>query len=610
MKNGKKEVCPQKKRTALLWGIVLLLICLRPAGAEPLGPAGKMSGQNLQAGAGLLQPISMARPAPGYTLTSESTFDGDYRKAALKMVRSLASELAPQGPCSFTQAGRPFNWKNRAVVTMQQVCGGRPVAGARSRVIFDRNQTSGKGSSPGMVGMMAHFIALSEPDAGFTKEKALDVVLQHLGVLNQAELRRVQIEELISEQPGLGSFVPAYQVTVERLDPYGYYDYFVSRSDGAILGRRNRVFHAVQQFQAFPPLQGAPWAKTQRIASDEEGVSPFHALAQRRPAVQAQGLVFLQNPIEDRQQTSVEPLRYLLGDGHLQSRYFRVQPAQGDALESRDQQFMVPWRGFRDTDSHFAEVQAYYGSGKIFDYFVLQGFEPPEMTPGSRQLPVLVHFGHKWANAMYNGELIALGDGDGVEFYPLSLDNDVLAHEYSHYVVDKLRPFETRDDVGFGAALHEGYADYFAIAARGALADLEQDSQLAEGIRIRGGALRDLNNEEHYGHYLEYANGVETIANGERDYDPHKLGQVWGSALWKLRQALIVRLGEEEGRRVADQLAYGSLIYFEATGLYGTPGFVDAARALLRADRELFRRKYQPLIAEVLERRGFPALSR
>ena len=106
-----------------------------------------------------------------------------------------------------------------------------------------------------------------------------------------------------------------------------------------------------------------------------------------------------------------------------------------------------------------------------------------------------VHYGTTYNNAFWDGTQLVFGDGDGRVFERFTKPVDVLAHEFSHAVVD-----HTADLVysGQSGALNESVADAFASCLKQRLLGQEAaegDWLIGEGIfmpSVRARALRDM----------------------------------------------------------------------------------------------------------------------
>ncbi len=106
-----------------------------------------------------------------------------------------------------------------------------------------------------------------------------------------------------------------------------------------------------------------------------------------------------------------------------------------------------------------------------------------------------VHYGSRYNNAFWDGTQLVFGDGDGKVFERFTKPVDVLAHEFSHAVVEHTAGLVYQGQSG---ALNESVADVFASCLKQRL--LGQDAGagdwlIGEGIftaSVRARALRDM----------------------------------------------------------------------------------------------------------------------
>jgi hypothetical protein len=133
-----------------------------------------------------------------------------------------------------------------------------------------------------------------------------------------------------------------------------------------------------------------------------------------------------------------------------------------------------------------------------------------------------------YANAYWDGQGIHFGDG-GTVFHNLGLFADIIYHEYTHGITDYMYRSVGGLTGEQGAALHEALSDYFACTLTG-------DSRLGEGMYRNNpfAALRDLEN------MLQWPR--------DRQGEEHLDGEIFGGALWDLRQRL--------GATIADPLVH------------------------------------------------------
>lgn len=106
-----------------------------------------------------------------------------------------------------------------------------------------------------------------------------------------------------------------------------------------------------------------------------------------------------------------------------------------------------------------------------------------------------VHYGSAYDNAFWDGTQLVFGDGDGRIFERFTKPVDVLAHEFSHAVVEHTADLTYRGQSG---ALNESVADVFAACLKQRVLGqdaAEGDWLIGEGIftpAVRARALRDM----------------------------------------------------------------------------------------------------------------------
>jgi hypothetical protein len=106
-----------------------------------------------------------------------------------------------------------------------------------------------------------------------------------------------------------------------------------------------------------------------------------------------------------------------------------------------------------------------------------------------------VHYGSRYNNAFWDGTQLVFGDGDGRVFERFTKPVDVLAHEFSHAVIQHTADLTYRGQSG---ALNESVADVFASCLKQRLLGQQAadgDWLIGEGIFLPGiqaRALRDM----------------------------------------------------------------------------------------------------------------------
>lgn len=154
---------------------------------------------------------------------------------------------------------------------------------------------------------------------------------------------------------------------------------------------------------------------------------------------------------------------------------------------------------------------------------------------------------------------IWLGDGDGKLFSPLGGAPDVIAHEFTHAVIDsevKLRY------TGQEGAIHESFSDVLATGIDG-------NWQIAEGVftpGIAGDALRDLAHPT-WSNYADLPAGMD---------EEHALSEVASTAAYKAAQAI--------GADVMRSIWYTAIV----DHMPNHAGFAGARQATIDAANALF----------------------
>ncbi len=238
---------------------------------------------------------------------------------------------------------------------------------------------------------------------------------------------------------------------------------------------------------------------------------------------------------------------------------------------------------FLRSDQHFEAVQVYYHIDTSQRYVQSLDVGRDIQAGGVAANP---HGEGSQDNSAFYPHLNQLRFGDGG--VDDGEDAEVIVHEYAHALLYDLAP--TISFFGEGAALHEGWADYWAVSyTRG----------LMEDGTVPSGDWRHVftwdGNETWSGRRLgstrTYPDGFSCVdAQGFCDiYDD---GLIWATTLMEIY--------DELGKRRTDQL---NLIGYAYLG--GGTTFVDAAEALVQADLDRFGGADQNTLLSILGERGF-----
>ena len=103
-----------------------------------------------------------------------------------------------------------------------------------------------------------------------------------------------------------------------------------------------------------------------------------------------------------------------------------------------------------------AALDAHWGAQKTFDYFLtVHGRNSFDNAGGA--IISYVHYGTSYNNAYWNGSAVTYGDGDGINYSPLT-ELDMVGHELSHGVTQYASGLNYSYESG---ALNESFSDIF-----------------------------------------------------------------------------------------------------------------------------------------------------
>lgn len=285
---------------------------------------------------------------------------------------------------------------------------------------------------------------------------------------------------------------------------------------------------------------------------------------------------------------SAEVLNGLKGTGRLESERITTNTGKNARAYNLDHDF-----DFSPTDPAFHETSVFFHAQEMHNYFNELGYHWHLPNP----LTLVLNIGADEAdfdvnNAFYqpsssskglnNGPIIVVGEGNGYVLKNLTLDADVISHEFSHHVI-----FEHLNDTSNyeTLTLHEGLADFFTFARTG-------DSCLGESICPlyspfcieQGACLRSGNNTVRFGDSTYQSWG----------HQPHFQGQLISATLWDLYASGLFE------RKALAQIVFNSLKLVP-----GSAFIEDFFVAFLLADRDSYGDTHTCAIFEAFDRRGF-----
>jgi Zn-dependent metalloprotease len=202
-----------------------------------------------------------------------------------------------------------------------------------------------------------------------------------------------------------------------------------------------------------------------------------------------------------------------------------------------------------------------------------------------------VHFGDRFSNAMWNGEQMVFGDGDGVHIRGFTQSLDIVAHELTHAVthhsirggLGMVRRNGKVDLVGEAGALNESISDVFASLVKqwhGNVKARDADWLVGKGILGRGlgKAVRSLKHPGRTKDTYEDDDQVPDMRGYIEGGDVHRKSGIPHHAFYLAATELRGYAWEHAGR-----------IWYESlTLLRKNSGFRDAAQATLATAGRIF----------------------
>lgn len=244
--------------------------------------------------------------------------------------------------------------------------------------------------------------------------------------------------------------------------------------------------------------------------------------------------------------------------------------------------------GFRYTRSevHFEAVNAYHhvdASRRYVDALdvAFPDGAPVRLNPHATSADVSYY--------LPGQDIILMGDG-GVDD---AEDGGVIRHEYAHALLERAAPGLLSS--AEGRALHEGWADYWAVSFQRALVESGQIARTDwRRLFLWDTGWNGSNGRFWSGRVVDRA-GVYPDDFGCDDSENCSIyddGLIWATTLMEVQERL--------GRTVSDRLVVASLSY-----LMSPTTFTDAAHAVIQADRDLYGGAHAGDLVEAFEQRGF-----
>lgn len=356
-----------------------------------------------------------------------------------------------------------------------------------------------------------------------------------------AEKRWFPVEETVR---------PAYRVRVHREAPREEWIVYVNAATGGVLSKYDNLASARGTARVFDPNPVIALGDWKTLLSPKG--------RPRRPPDRAYTAVALDG----------------LGSGdRLDGR--RVTTSLTPKRQRRaDHRFV-----FDSVDPGFLEVMAYFHINRAIRYLESLGYR------GRRAIfraPFPVNAsGTRDDNSWYSPGLRSLTFGTGG--VDDAEDAEIILHEFGHALQDAIC-----SDFGQSAqaaAMGEGFGDYFAASFFAAV-----KRPAFRPLLMSWDSITDTDHRPPYLRRVDESLTFESFDHGA-DADEHDNGRIWSATLWDIWTAM--------GRDVADRIIIDS--HFQ---LDGFTNFARGARAILDADRNLYRGRHVLQLLRIFQSRG------
>lgn len=236
------------------------------------------------------------------------------------------------------------------------------------------------------------------------------------------------------------------------------------------------------------------------------------------------------------------------------------------------------WGNFLNTDRATAGVDAHYGAGMTWDYY-LDNFGRKGIFNDGKGTLSKVHYGSRYNNAFWDGVSMTYGDGDGVWFTPL-VSLDVAGHEMTHGVTESVAGLVyTKQSGGINEAMSDIFGTMVEFYAAEHGASTTADYLVGEDIftpGTPGDALRYMNDPTRDG------SSIDTFSKYNDGIDVHYSSGIANNAFYLLAVGGTHRLGgvvDGIGKDKADKIFFRALdVYMVPTETF-SQGRTDTIRA-------------------------------
>jgi hypothetical protein len=505
----------------------------------PPGSA-RTGGGSLAAGAALAAALALAAPVAWAAPSGVS--------------RELGAAAAPGGELSGT---RPIVLPGGATVyRFQQRVGGRPVIGAQAIV------DDAPGAAPRLVADSTRPDIERPAPARVTRESVIGIASRHVGVTKL----RGNVSAALGIQPGEGGTL-VWRVLIPAARPLGDFEVLVDAARGQVVNRRNLLEHfRTGKARLYNPNPVAEHGGARGLHKDHHGRDTLLLRKLRRP-------VSITN-LDD-------------GQDCLRGRWVHAQRGRKKKETCKRD---LGWSKITRSDGRFDALMVYFQINRAQAYIQSLGFSNSNHSPNgiADRAQRAIANAFKADNSFYSPATgdIRYGSG-GVDD---AEDADVILHEYGHAMQDSQSPAFGHSSGFQPAALAEGSSDYWAAAmsSLGPRTSNEDDVCIFDWDATTYGRFYPRVPPERSGRRCgrrtDFSRTLPKARRGGCGTDIHCVGQVWSTALWNIRKALVAHRPRSGGARM-DQ------IYLASQFLYtSVERFKGAAKALLCADEDIHPR--------------------
>ncbi|MEQ8624871.1 MAG: PKD domain-containing protein [Vicingaceae bacterium] len=296
-------------------------------------------------------------------------------------------------------------------------------------------------------------IKLPSTNPSITKEQAITAAKRRVDnngtwydqITSSPKLVVVKVDE---------EFKLAYKVDIYAANPLSRYYIFIDAQTSDELYRLDRIHHADSRGTAVTRYNG-----TKTITTDSTAVNSFRL----RESGRGNGI----ETFDLNQSTS----------------YFSAV----DFTDANNYWDVV-------TNDDDAAYDAHYGSEMTYDYF-FNKFGRDSYDDSGAVIKSYVHYSSNYSNAFWDGFRMTYGDGDGVNYSPLT-SIDVVGHEIAHAVTENTADLIYSYQSG---ALNESFSDIFGIAIDYYANPTTANYTMGEQFALSGNPFRSMESPNRYG---------------------------------------------------------------------------------------------------------------